>query len=205
MDFRQCVLNNSPRVIEGQIKEELEAARLCMEGPGVPWTGGSSSSPDFRLAGNVFASRDLIASCLGICVPELTERILEAMEGPLGYEIVEKPDQYREAHVKDLPIPTYFKGDGGPYITSGIFHSGYENVRNLSFHRMMYLGGDRFAVRVVPRHMKKLLEDSQGDGKGLRAVVSIGADPASLIAALGVLISWAIPAAMSPSDDIRLV
>lgn len=93
------------------------------------------------------------------------------------------PKEYRRTDPDDVPFPTYFKGDGGPYVTSGIFHASFGGTSNLSFHRMMHLGSGRFAIRVVPRHLHALLSEAKKDGQDLPACVSIGCDLPSLIAA----------------------
>jgi UbiD family decarboxylase len=93
------------------------------------------------------------------------------------------PGYYLDGAPEDIPIPTYYEGDGGPYITSGIFHTTYREKGNLSFHRMMYLGDGRFAIRIVPRHLNTLMKEAKDDGGELKVAVSIGCDIASLIAA----------------------
>jgi UbiD family decarboxylase len=47
---------------------------------------------------------------------------------------------------------------------------------------MMKLPGDRFAIRVVPRHLNTLLIEAQKNGDDLPAAVSIGSDVGALIA-----------------------
>lgn len=183
MDFRTFLKRSRPRRVGKQVDPYLEAARACMEGPTTPWTARAKNKAGFDLAGNVLSTRDLMAAALSTTRTELVERLLKAMEDPIPPKFVERPPYYSKASVSALPIPTFFKGDGGPYITSGIFHASFGGRSNLSFHRMMAIGKDRFAVRVVPRHLMALIKEAERAGERLRAVVSIGCDAASLLAA----------------------
>jgi UbiD family decarboxylase len=51
---------------------------------------------------------------------------------------------------------------------------------NLSFHRMMYLGRNRFSIRIVPRHLRMIIEEGQGSAE---VCVLIGVHPAVSLAA----------------------
>ncbi len=85
---------------------------------------------------------------------------------------------------ESLPLVKYYGKDGGYYLTSTIIISGieagHEKTYNMSIHRMMYIGGTRFAVRVVPRHLYALYEKS---GKNLPVAILIGVHPLLLLAA----------------------
>lgn len=182
MDFREILENIRMRSIKRDIDPHLEASTICMEDRSGAWVAGAKGFEGWRLAGNIYSSRSTLAMALGTDLEGITDSMVKAAGRPIPVEKIEIPDNYMKIETRHIPFPTYFEGDGGPYVTSGIFHAGYGGKRNLSFHRMMYMGGDRFAVRVVPRHMKALIRNAREDGKDLQAVVSIGADPYSLLA-----------------------
>ncbi len=182
MEFRELLQSSITRTIQREIDPYLEASEVSADDQNTPWVAPAKGHKGFRLAGNAISTRDSMAKALGVDVDAIPDTILTAMEGPTQYETIEMPAYYQEVAVEDIPFPTYYRSDGGPYVTSGIFHAGIDDRFNLSFHRMMYLGGDKFAIRVVPRHLNALLKEAEKKGKQLQAVVSMGTDPAALLA-----------------------
>lgn len=182
MQFRDLLFGNELRKLNEPVDPYLEASRTCMEDLGRAWSSPAKGHDGFFLAGNVLATRRSIASSLGCDVESIGDTLLRGMEDPQPYEMVERPPGYSVVKVDSLPLPTFFKSDGGAYVTSGIFHAGHGGKFNLSFHRMMYMGNDKFAVRVVQRHLYALLREAEASGEKLCATVSIGAVPAALLA-----------------------
>jgi UbiD family decarboxylase len=96
----------------------------------------------------------------------------------LFQEVVTEPD------LSKLPILTYFKGDGGPYITSAVVVTRYGDHINACVHRLMVLGKDRLAARLVPgRHTHTLCQQAHEIGDNVPVAIGIGVDPLVLIAA----------------------
>lgn len=182
MEFRDFRKISGVARIDEPVNPNLGAARMSRRDQIHPWISPAEGFPGFRLAGNIFSTREGLANWFNVNVDDFTDIMMEAMDQPGDPRVIPVPDYYHEVGIDDLPIPTYYSEDGGPYITSGIFHSGFDGRYNLSFHRMMYLGGGRFGVRVVPRHLNALMKEAEKQERELRAVVSIGADPASLLA-----------------------
>ncbi|MDG6225143.1 MAG: UbiD family decarboxylase [Candidatus Thermoplasmatota archaeon] len=183
IEFRALLEGTGAVHMEKAVDRCLEASSLSREDQRRTWVAQDRANSSFRLAGNVYSNRDRIASILGVERDKVPRLILSAMEGPVPPQDISIPGLYRTVEPDDLPIPTYYEGDGGPYITSGIFHAVRKGRGNLSFHRMMYLGGGRFAIRVVPRHLRALMDEALSSGQELRVCVSIGCDIASLISA----------------------
>lgn len=183
MEFRDLLKWDDLSLLENGVDKDLQASDTCVRRPTTPWVASCSNDPSFRFAGNVFSTRGAIARSLNVEIGSLGEAVLKGMEERIEPEGTAVPNYYGEVDIGDVPIPRYFKGDGGSYITSGIVHTGIDGERNLSFHRMMYIGGGRFAVRVVPRHLKHMLNTALSRGEELKAVVSMGCGAASLIAA----------------------
>jgi UbiD family decarboxylase len=83
-----------------------------------------------------------------------------------------------------LPILTYFRGDGGPYITSAVVVSQFEGKLNACVHRLMVLGKDRLAARLVPgRHTHQFYKAAMAKGVEVPVAIAIGVDPRLLMAA----------------------
>ena len=135
---------------------------------------------------NILGTRDLLARALGIPAEDMVRHLSQiGCQGPVRevdwssfMENVSQPDLSR------LPIMTYFPGDGGPYITSGVVVSRFEDKINACVHRLMVLGKDRLAARLVPgRHTHQLYEAALAKGKEVAVAVAIGVDPLVLMAA----------------------
>ncbi len=134
---------------------------------------------------NLLGSRQLLADALGVlpgmiiqtlssCAPEGIVKIVK--ESPTK-EVSEKPD------LSKLPILTHYEGDGAPYITAGVVVSEYEGVMNASIHRLMVIGKDRLAARLVEfRHTYNLHKKAAENGVPLPIAIVIGIDPVTLFA-----------------------
>ena len=73
---------------------------------------------------------------------------------------------------------------GGPYITSAVVVSQFEGKLNACVHRLMVLGKDRLAARLVPgRHTHQFYQAAQAKGEEVPVAIAIGVDPLLLMAA----------------------
>ncbi len=140
-----------------------------------------------RLAGNLWSTRDRIAAALNTDREGLVHRIAEAITSPVDPEMVEDPEilshSTDDVDLTSLPVPKFYSGDGGPYITGGVVVGEWEGARNVSFHRLM-ISGERTAVaRLVPRHLYAMHNAALAEGMDLPIAVVIGACPPVLIAA----------------------
>jgi len=139
----------------------------------------------FRIAGNVFPTKQVFANYFGIeisaIIPTLSQAIeersvpREITEAACQEVVIENPD------LDQLPILRHFEDDGGRYITSGVIIAKHpEYGQNLDFHRCMQISGTEMAMRVVKgRHFDAFLEDlGQVD-----VAICIGCSPNVLAAA----------------------
>lgn len=89
-----------------------------------------------------------------------------------------------------LPVQTCWPGDAGPLITWGVVITrppGADDPRtyNLGVYRMQVLGPDRAILRWLPfRGGAEHYRQWQATGKAMPVAVMIGADPATLLAAV---------------------
>ena len=94
--------------------------------------------------------------------------------------------EYEECRVSDLPLITYSERDAAPYFTSAIFlaQEPETGVRNLSFHRSMYVSDTELRCRLAPKHHLTLYhEKAEQSGRYLEAAMLIGLPPASFLSA----------------------
>jgi len=121
---------------------------------------------EFRVAGNIFCTKGDFADYFGIApseiIPMLTRAItnrvipeVETSTAPCQEVVHLKPD------LKTLPILRHFDGDGGDFITSGIFITKHPiHGQNMDFHRAMPFSPTEMAVRVVTgRHFDAFLDE----------------------------------------------
>jgi UbiD family decarboxylase len=174
---------------DGLLKENHESVSSRLEVTDRAWGKGPilfDNVNGHKCALNILSTRQLLARALGVSAPDMVRHLAKiGYEGPVRevdsspfMECIEKPDLSR------LPILTYFKGDGGPYITSAVVVSQFEGKINACVHRLMVLDRDHLAVRLVSgRHTHQFYESAMARGQELPVAIAIGVDPMMLIAA----------------------
>ena len=156
MSFREHVEKlKELNVVKGEVSKKLEAAAIINELVDKPVLFEKIKESEFRVAGNIFPTKQAVADYLGCKVNELIPTISNAIENPSKPEEVENaPCQEVEMEVDldKLPILFHCEGDGGNYISSGVVIAKHpEHGQNLDFHRSMQLGKDKFVVRIVKK------------------------------------------------------
>lgn len=140
-------------------------------------------STDYRVAINVCGTRALLAKAIGAQPTQLLKRILDSIENPKPYRTTEQAPCQEvvepEVDLDRIPVLTHYERDGGPYVTASIVVAGDKELGlNASYHRLMRIGKDRVAARILPRHLDEFIK------RGNRKVgITIGNDPAFLFAA----------------------
>jgi len=174
---------------DGLLKEVHEPVSPVLEVTDRAWGKGPilfSNVNGHKCCLNILGTRHLLARALGISAKDMVSHLAGiGYEGPVRevdsspfMECVSMPDLSR------LPILTHFKGDGGPYITSAVVVSQYEGKLNACVHRLMVLGKDRLAARLVPgRHTHQFCQAAQAKGEEVPVAIAIGVDPLQLMAA----------------------
>ena len=139
-------------------------------------------SEGYRVAAGVCGTRALLARALKIEEDELFSRVLDSIEHPTPFKIVDRAPCQEviedEVDLYKIPILTHCEKDGGPYVTAGIAVAhDKEYGYNSSYHRLMVLGKDRVAARILPRHLDEFIK------RGTRKVgISLGNHPAFMFA-----------------------
>ncbi len=161
--------------IKKQVSRNLELAGIMNALGDEPVFFRDVEGSKIPVAGNMFATRELVCNYLGIDKKDLTEKLVQAVKNPVVPELEETGpvlEVQGDVDLEKLPIPFHAEMDGGPYLTSAIVIAYDEELgRNLSFHRMMVIGKDSVAMRVVPRHLNLFLERAGGE---LNVAVIVG-------------------------------
>lgn len=170
--------------VEDEISLELEATRVMMENPRTPIhfknLGGREA------VANLWTDRGRIARALGMNESEIMKRLLDALSCPQpSMEVEDAPfrqNVVEDIDLRELPIPKFFPGDGGRYITSAVAVAEQDGKRNLSFHRLKLIDEHRFAIRLVPRHLFTMHRIARERGEDLPVAFAIGVCPSVLLA-----------------------
>ncbi|KSW11712.1 hypothetical protein CF15_02530 [Pyrodictium occultum] len=162
-----------------------EAARLIKQYDGRGIVVYRVRGFGWPFASNLIAGRETLYWALGAGSDvEAYSRLSRALSSPGGFEERRFSSFFEEAGsgVSLLPALRFYEKDGGSYVTSSIFIACRGDVCNASIHRIMVSDDKSYAaVRVVPRHLYRMLREA-GD-KGLPVAVVIGVDPRVLLAA----------------------
>ena len=154
-------------VVKKPVSQNMEAANVINAFGEKPVIFEKIKESEFRVAGNVFATKAMVADYLGCSVAELIPRMANAINNPTKPTVVEQGAcQEVVEDVVDLdkiPILLHLKQDGGRYVSSGVMITKNKELgQNVSFHRAMQIDKDRFAVRVLERHTNEFMKRNGG-------------------------------------------
>ncbi len=170
--------------IDADTNREIEATRILVREPRRPVHFRSLDGVE--AVGNLWSTRDRVAAALRTPSEALLGRLMEAQTHPLDTRFVDSAPFLRhsstDVNLLDLPVPKLFPRDAGRYITAGVWIAEWKGVRNLSFHRILLLGKNRGACRIVPRHLRHMYNEAVQAGEELKVAVCIGLDPWNLLA-----------------------
>lgn len=181
-------------IIKEPVKKELEITRYLLKYPTRPVV--FSDVDGWKVAGNIWSTRERIASYLGVKREELIHLIAEAMENPSSPRQVGKApflkNSSRDFSLKELPVPKYYPKDGGPYFTSAmVIAKDDEGFVNVSFHRIMVRDEKTAAIRLVPRHLYSMWKEKSELGEELDVRIVVG-NPVHLLLAGATSVSYGV-------------
>lgn len=174
--------------VEEEISTKYEVAKVLRKHPKDTVIFENVKESKMRIISGICNTRDKIARGIGVTVPEITKMIMDATGNPVPIETVEKvKNNYRtqkETNLEEIPVPTYYKKDGGAYITAGVViaKDPETGIRNASIHRMLVSGKSRLGVRIVPRNLYTYYKKAEEMDKPLEVAIAIGMHPATLLA-----------------------
>ncbi len=172
-------------VVEEAVSLELDVTRILRED--LERTVHFKDLAGFEAVGNLWATRERVCTALGISREKLPFAILEAMHEPKRERSTKEAD-FLQGEVKgfdlrkDLPAPKWYPKEPGHYLTSAIVAAEWEGKRNLSYHRMLILDKRRMVTRLVPRHLRSMVDESLAQGVDLPVAIIIGAPLPVLLA-----------------------
>jgi UbiD family decarboxylase len=176
--------------IEKEVSSEYEAAKILRKHSEKTIILENIKGYDIPVISGICNTREKIAKSLDCTVGEVTQKIIKATENPQKVsnflDINSSNYNYKteKADLSKIPILTHYKRDGGAYITAGVvFAKDPETgIQNASIHRMLVLGKDKLAIRIVPRNLYTYFQQSEKLNQDLNIAIAIGMNPSTLLA-----------------------
>ncbi|MFX1344859.1 MAG: UbiD family decarboxylase [Promethearchaeota archaeon] len=150
--------------VDVEVSKKLEIAGTLKEIEPTPIIFNNVKESDYRVVGNVFCTKNVIASYFDVTPADLIPMLSKAISERSEPEIVTKApcQEIIESSIDldKLPILFHCEKDGGNYISSAVVVTRDPDYgQNLDFHRAMQYSKDKFATRIVKgRHFYKFLE-----------------------------------------------
>ncbi len=140
--------------VDVEVSKKLEISGILKEMEPTPVMFNNVKESDFRVVGNAFCTKDVIASYFNVTpsdlIPMLSRAILESSEPEViksapCQEVIES-----NVDLDKIPILYHCDRDGGNYISSAVVVTKDPDYgQNLDFHRAMQFSKDKFATRIV--------------------------------------------------------
>jgi UbiD family decarboxylase len=152
------------RKVDTEVSKKLEISGILKEIEPTPVIFNNIKESEFRVVGNVFCTKNTIASYFGVTPGDLIPMLSKAIENRSEPEIIQNaPCQEvieSEVDLDKIPILFHCEKDGGNYISSAVVVTRDPDYgQNLDFHRAMQYSKDSFATRIVKgRHFYQFLE-----------------------------------------------
>jgi UbiD family decarboxylase len=176
---------NETVVVKGHVARELELTKTLFKERTKPIL--FENLDGFRAIGNLWSTRERIAAAMGVSPADLTMKMMRAMDSPSKPQEIENApfDQniLTDFDLRESAIPKFYATDGGRFITAGVVVAEHDGIRNLSFHRMMLIGENKFSIRLVPRHLFALHKRAMAKGEDLKIAVAVGLCPSIMLSA----------------------
>ena len=141
---------------------------------------------DIPIVCNVVASRRALAFALGVPEAGLALEYARRIKEPIKPAIVTDPPFRQhvltgpDVDLARLPIPTYFPGDAGRYLTAGLLvaRDPATGVETEGYHRFQVKGRDRMGVSLHSRRrMFEYQRRAEAMGRSLPCAVVLGLHP----------------------------
>jgi 2,5-furandicarboxylate decarboxylase 1 len=172
--------------VKKEVSTEYEIANVLNSLGERPTMFEKVRGSQYPVFGGITSTRELIAKGLGTTKEGLLAKLVESVRKPVAPTVVEKaPCQEiveKNPDLAKLPMLTHLPGDGGRYATATCaVIKDPDTGRNVSYHRLMFRGKNRFTARLIPKRQTRTTYDKlPGD---LEMAVCIGNSMPMMIAA----------------------
>ncbi len=144
-------------------------------------------APGQRISVNML-TRDRLCEAIGIQPEVYIDTLAWAMKNPSSPELVspaESPvyDNMQEnVDLHSIAIPHHWPQDRGRYMSASVIIAEVNGQRNMSFHRQFLRDENHLVVRLVPRHLRTMVDQARGRGEEVNIAIVNAPDPVVLLA-----------------------
>jgi UbiD family decarboxylase len=176
--------------VKEEVSPSLEASFIMKsfdyEGPVLSFENVKGFSSN--IVANVCGTRKRLCEALSVDDKGLYGKLTNAWRSPRKADVVSDgkvKEVVEKTDLSKIPFLTHFERDAGQYITSACIHAkdADAEIENVSIHRLLILDKNHLAIRLVPRHLFKLWNMAKQKRKDLDVAISIGVNPAVMLAA----------------------
>ena len=133
-------------------------------------------------------TRDRLCEAIGIEPDVYIDTLAWAMKNPTEPVIVSPSDapvydcMQDEVNLTVLPIPHHLPQDRGRYMSASVIIAEVDGRRNMSFHRQFLRDESHLVVRLVPRHLRTMVDEARSKGHEVKIAIVNAPDPVVLLA-----------------------
>lgn len=176
--------------VQDEVDWDLELSSILYREPERAMFFKRVKGSTMPVVGNLFGCEENLLSIYEQDVAGLRRFISEGLERPIAPVKVDR-GPVQEVFYEDpdlsrlLPLLRYAPNDGGRYISAGVVIARDQEtgVYNASYHRLMFVEGNRMAMKIdLGRHLRVLWERARSKGDPLPVAVVLGADMGTLYA-----------------------
>ncbi|MDG6229616.1 MAG: UbiD family decarboxylase [Candidatus Thermoplasmatota archaeon] len=172
--------------ISKEVSHEFEIANIMYSLDEQPVIFENVKGFSFPIFGGITSNRDIIAEGVGTTKEQLLFKLVEALQHPKTPPVVDSaPCQdviIKNPDLRKFPLLHHLSGDGGRYATATVATiKDPDTGRNVSYHRLMETGTNRFTARLIKNRQTRTTYDKLQDD--LEMAVCIGNSTAVMIAA----------------------
>ncbi len=154
---------------EAEADPYLEIARLALANDGRPMLFERVKGSPFRVVAGVSSDRRYFGLALGVAPDRVSFRLAEALSQPQEPPLVATGPCCEVVmpgvDLEQIPFLTHYPEDGGAYASSAVvFINDPATGRNASYHRLLRLGKNRLAARLVERRGTETAWRNSADG-----------------------------------------
>ena len=133
-------------------------------------------------------TRDRLCEAIGIQPEVYIDTLAWAMKNPGVPEIVspaESPvydNMQEKVDLHSIAIPHHWPQDRGRYMSASVIIAEVNGRRNMSFHRQFLRDENHLVVRLVPRHLRTMVDQARERGEEVDIAIVNAPDPVVLLA-----------------------
>jgi|TARA_Y100000994_G_scaffold249447_1_gene261191 2,5-furandicarboxylate decarboxylase 1 len=133
-------------------------------------------------------TRDRLCEAIGIQPEVYIDTLAWAMKNPSTPEVVSPAEAAVFDNMQDqvdlhsLPIPHHWPQDRGRYMSASVIIAEVNGQRNMSFHRQFLRDENHLVARLVPRHLRTMVDQARQQGEEVDIAIVNAPDPVVLLA-----------------------